>query len=73
MRFVYVLYLSYLKIVALNNFNSTDNETKSDKGEFTCYFQVKRLIRQNVQFYTFSVFPRITSLQKAKGEKVAAI
>ena len=34
MRFVYVLYISYPKIIALKSiFDSTDDETKSGKGE----------------------------------------
>ena len=34
MRFVYALYLSYPKIIALKSiFDSIDDETKSDTGE----------------------------------------
>ena len=73
MRFVYVLYLSYLKIIALNKFNSTDNETKSDKEEL-----VLAIFKSNdwfVKIFSFTHFQFFLELflKKAKGEKVAAI
>ena len=69
MRFVYVLYLSYPKIIDLKSiFDLTDDETKSEKGEHVLAILKSNNIFAKI-FSSYFLFFLESFLKKGKGGK----